>query len=276
MPRGRRTSKPHGSVAAPAGALEEVGGRGERVGHAVDEVAAAIAVEVHRQAHEGRGHELGVAEGARPRAGEALGGDVALLQDLQRGEELAAEEGLPAPEAGQRGQRGEQRPAAEVAPVVALHAPHRDHRLGIDAVTTLDLGEHLLPLRQHRAPVGDTLLVHQRGEVVPDRGDEFGLGVEEADHRHVGGERSRVGVEGVAAHPLGRGLAAQLGEAGRERGLVGGGGEGQRKRRERGGEQEGAGSHGDGLSFDCGWAWQSSTAGKRVAAWRPAGGTMIG
>ena len=84
-------------------------------------------------------------EGTGPGPIEMLRRDMALLQDLQRGEELAAKIALPAAEAGQRGQRGDQRALAEVAPVVALHTPHRHHGFGVDTVARLDGPEGVAP-----------------------------------------------------------------------------------------------------------------------------------
>lgn len=142
------------------------------------------------------------------------------LDDLERGEELATEKTLPAAEARQRCQRGQQWAGAEVAPVIALNTPHRHHGRGIDTILGLHTRQHRRPLRQHGLPVGHTLVIDQCGEIVPDRGDELGLGIEKADHRHVGREPGGVGIERFGAHPFGHRLATQSGEAGGERRLV--------------------------------------------------------
>ena len=55
-----------GFAAAVAGVLQKLGGGGQRVGHGVDDVAPAVAVEVDRAAEEGAGHELRLPEGAGP------------------------------------------------------------------------------------------------------------------------------------------------------------------------------------------------------------------
>src|SRR5687767_14061759 len=96
----------------PAGALQEVRRGAERVGHRVDDIAAAVAVEVDRRALESGRHELGLAERARPRAGERLGPHVAALQDAQRRDQLAAKVALAPAEARDRRQRAHQRAAA--------------------------------------------------------------------------------------------------------------------------------------------------------------------
>src|SRR5262245_57423642 len=54
----------------PAIALEIVRGRSEHVWHAVDQVAAAVAVEIDRILHIGGRQELGLAELARPGAAQ--------------------------------------------------------------------------------------------------------------------------------------------------------------------------------------------------------------
>ena len=85
-----------GFAFTPAGFFEEVGGGGQRIGHAAHQVTPAVVVEIHREAQEGGGHELGVAKGARPRAGELLGLHVAGIDDLERIEKLAPEVSLAA------------------------------------------------------------------------------------------------------------------------------------------------------------------------------------
>lgn len=66
---------------------------------------------------------------------------------------------------------------------------------------------------QHGLAVGDTLAVDQAGEVIPDRGGEFGLGIEQRQHagigRQAGGETLEVG----GLHALGGGLGLQARQA---------------------------------------------------------------
>ena len=160
-------------------------------------------------------------EGACPRAGQAVGCNVTFLDDPERGEELATEEALTPAEARQRRQRSQQWPAAEVASVIAFHSPHRNHGRGIHTIFGLDPRQHRRPFGQHGAAVCHALVVDQRSEVIPDRRDEFGLGVEKANDRHVGREGRSVGVVGRAAHALGLRIGAQAGEAGGEGRFVG-------------------------------------------------------
>src|SRR5439155_21008987 len=75
----------------PAGspaALAQIGrGRAECVGDGIDEVLAAIAIEIDGDAQESRGHELGVAERPRPGPVELGGIDVAVLNYPEVGDE---------------------------------------------------------------------------------------------------------------------------------------------------------------------------------------------
>ena len=64
-----------------------------------------VAVEILRIGQEGRGHELRVPQRPGPRAVEILRRHVALLQDLQRIDQLALEEAAAAALVGQRRQR---------------------------------------------------------------------------------------------------------------------------------------------------------------------------
>ena len=102
-----------GLAGDPAVLLQVVGGRGDDVGHRVDDVAAAVAVEVDGVALERRRHELRRPEGAGPGADQPVGADVAALEDFQRGEELVAEIALPPADAGERRGRADHRPVAD-------------------------------------------------------------------------------------------------------------------------------------------------------------------
>ncbi|MCW0450422.1 hypothetical protein NB706_003256 [Xanthomonas sacchari] len=137
-----------------------------------------------------------MAEGAGPGPGQALGPQVASLQQLQQCEQLAAEERLAAAFAGQGQQRHQQRALAGDAAVVALHAPHRDHRLRVDTVLLRHLREQVAVRGEHGAAVVDALAVDQAGQVVPDRRGELGLGVEQRQHARVRLQTGGEAVEG--------------------------------------------------------------------------------
>ncbi len=157
-----------------------------------------------------------MAEGPGPGAGDAGVADVAGLQQLQGGEELALEERLAAPVAGQGRQRGQQRTLAEDPPVVAFHAPHRHHRVLVHAVARGHLVEQLVVLGEHRLAIADPLLVHQTGQVVPQRGGELRLRVEQVEHAEVGLQAAGEALITVGGNALRLGLLLQAGEAGRE------------------------------------------------------------
>src|SRR5690606_6334659 len=102
------------------------------------------------------------------------------------------------------------------------------------------------------AAVGHAFVVHQAGQVVPDRGGELGLRVEQVEHAAVGRDPRHVVVEGLAGDAAGDGLRAQAaGDAaavlrivGRLRGRGRGGGwllchRGQRQRAGQDGEGNG-------------------------------------
>jgi hypothetical protein len=153
MPHGRR---------APAGALEVVGGGGQRIGNAADQIAAAIAITVDRDACVGAGHELRVPEGAGPGAGEPCACRSPRSISLSSASSSPRKK-LAAAGAGQRGQRLQQRALAEHAAVVALHAPDRDDGGRIDAVLRGHPIEQVAMLLQQGAAIIHALAIDQRG-----------------------------------------------------------------------------------------------------------------
>ncbi|EXI72584.1 MAG: hypothetical protein AW07_03189 [Candidatus Accumulibacter sp. SK-11] len=157
-----------------------------------------------------------MSKGARPRADQTFRGDVAGIEDLQRAEELTAKEGLPPSVAGERGERSEQRPLAEVAPEVALDTPDGDDGVRVDSVALGGGGERRSPLLPQHQRVGDPLVVHQAGEVIPDRRAELGLVVEELQHAHVRAQPFRQAIESRCRHAFRRCVGAQSGHARRK------------------------------------------------------------
>ena len=73
----------------------------------------------------------------------------------------------------------------------------------------------------HGAAVGHAFVVHQRREVVPDRGAELGLVVEQFEHLHVGRKAGGEALVGRPRHAARRGTGFQFGQAGGEAGRVG-------------------------------------------------------
>ncbi|GAE53076.1 UDP-N-acetylmuramyl tripeptide synthase [Xanthomonas arboricola pv. pruni str. MAFF 311562] len=228
-----------GTGTLPAGLDQIVGGGGQRVGNAGDQVAAAVAVAVHRDAGIGRGHELGLPEGAGPGAGQAIRRQIALLQQAEQGKQFATEERLATARARQRSQRDQQRALAGDTAVVALHAPDRHDGGRIDPGLFGQARKQIAVGGQHGLAVGDALTVDQAGEVVPDRGGEFGLGIEQRQHAGIGRQAGGEALEVGGRHALGGGLGLQAGQAAVE-GRIGAGDQ-RRQRQQR--RQDAPGRH---------------------------------
>ena len=131
-----------GLAALPAEADEEIRGRSERVGHALDQVAAAVAVEVDRVFEIVRGGELHAAELAgpvrRPCRRHAWS---PRCDDAQRVHQLRAEVVAAPAVIGERRQRRQDLEFAEIAAEVALQAPEGGDDRRRHAVFLLDLAE---------------------------------------------------------------------------------------------------------------------------------------
>ncbi len=205
----------------PAVGLQIVGGRGDHVGDRIDHVAAAVVIEVDGEALERGRHELRRAEGAGPRADQAVGLDVAARRNLQRGEKLLAEVVAAAADTGERRGRAQHRAVAALGAVIRFHTPDRRDDVMIDAIGALDRGENRGVLRQQLAPARDALLAHQRVEIIPRRFIEFGLGIEQVHDAQVRREPGGQLLESLAADAAPLGLRPQAGNAIAE---VGGGG----------------------------------------------------
>src|SRR5580700_5285351 len=78
-------------VAAPAEPRDVVGDRAQDIRPVVPDVAVTIAVEIDGVAEEGRRHELALAHRAGPGTEHRIGSHVALVEDLQRRDQLGAE-----------------------------------------------------------------------------------------------------------------------------------------------------------------------------------------
>ena len=199
-----------GLAGLPARVLEEVRGRGRDVGHAVPDVAPAVAVGIDRMREEHGRQELRLAHRAGPGTDHAVARDVAALQDLQRRHQLLARPaGAPALEA-QRGERVDGRDVAVVGAVVALHAPDRDHDLARHAVARghrIELGpQRLQPLLAARHALGRD----GRVEVVPDRAHELGLAAVALHHLRQVARAVEGAVQGGLVDAGGARLGAEL------------------------------------------------------------------
>ena len=90
-----------GLAVAPARLRQIVGDGAEHVGLAGPDVAPAVALEVDRVAQVAGRHELRLAHRACIGAGHRRGHDIAMIQDLQRGQQFASEKAGSAAVPGQ-------------------------------------------------------------------------------------------------------------------------------------------------------------------------------
>ncbi|MCY1442602.1 hypothetical protein D9M71_589770 [compost metagenome] len=155
--------------------------------------------------------ELGLAHGAGPRAAHCLWLDVAMLDDLQRGDQLVLGELRAAAFIGQGGQRADDRLVALELAEVAFHAPHRDQHLAVDAIALLDAGQQFGVLLQQLLAVTHTQGRQGAFEVLPHRAGELRLAAVGLDHVHVGGDAEEGAVEGVRRNTGLQGLLAEAG-----------------------------------------------------------------
>src|SRR5208282_1523247 len=85
-----RGSLPPGLAFLPTVMLEEVRGRSQDIGLVMDEIASAIAVEIHCEFQIGRRHELRLSDFARPGAARGLRVDVTALNKHERVDQFAS------------------------------------------------------------------------------------------------------------------------------------------------------------------------------------------
>jgi hypothetical protein len=160
--------------------------------------------------------------------------DVAVLDDLQGGEQLAPEVvAPPAAVADERRQRLHERTPAEILAEIGLDAPDARDDVAVDPEARFRGRERLPVLAHGGAPIGDALVIHEGRDVVPDRRLELGLIILKLQHLEVGLEPARGGVERLGRDAAGRGLLAQAREAAAEVGL------GERRRGQREQNREG-------------------------------------
>ncbi len=122
-----------GLVRHPALGAQLVGRRAQRIRHRAPDVLAAVAVEVVGDRVVFRRHELGEAHGAGPRSRHGLARAHAVLQHLQRVQQLGAEQLLAAAEIGLGGERLDDVVGRLVHPERRLPAPDRQHELALHA-----------------------------------------------------------------------------------------------------------------------------------------------
>ena len=123
--------------------------------------------------------------------------DVAVLNDLQRGEELGPEIArAPMAAAGEGRERLHHRAGAKAAAIIGFDAPDRRDRRRVDAETALRERERLAIAGHHGLPVANAFVIDEPGEVVPDRRLEFRLDLRHGEHVGVGREPACDFVEG--------------------------------------------------------------------------------
>ncbi len=165
----------------------------------------SVAVEIDGVAFEDGGHELRAAEGPRPRALELIGGDVAVVENLQHRQELILEIVLTPADAGERGGRADERTLAGDRPELGLDAPDRRHHVAVDPVGVLDGVEGRLVLRQEFAAARNAFLGNQEVEVLPQRFLELRLRIEQVHDAQIGRQPRRVPVKTLARDAATRG-----------------------------------------------------------------------
>ena len=141
-----------GLPAIPALRFERVGGRGERVRDRVPDVALPVAVEVDGELLEVFRHELRVAHSTCPGALELSARGVALLDDLERGDQLRAELVRATPHEGLRGDRADGVVWAIDLAEARLASPDGDDDACRHAILLLDGDERRPVLRDLGAP----------------------------------------------------------------------------------------------------------------------------
>jgi hypothetical protein len=172
--------------------------RAERVGDVVPDVAFTVAVLVDRVVVIGCGNELRVAHGAGPRSVHALEGDVAVLEDLQRGDDLRFGELGLGPGAVERAERADDVLVAGLRAVVRLHTPDGDEDVTVDAVFGFELIEQCLVLDQLLLARLDALVRDHAVDIFADRLHVFWLVIRHLDHFGIGRETLKRAVERLA------------------------------------------------------------------------------
>ena len=155
-----------GLAALPPIAFEIIGGGGEYVGDAVNEIAAAVAVVIDGVFEIGRRQELGLANLAGPSAAHFAGAHVAAVDDAQRIQELGPEFVRAAAIVGQRRQRAKGRESARVGAEVGFEAPDGDNDRARHSVLLLDAAEDRAVLLKKPCPAPQPGRHHAAGKLL--------------------------------------------------------------------------------------------------------------
>ena len=158
----------------------------------------AVAGLVDRVFQVARRHELGVAHGACPGAAQLAALDIALLDQLQRSQELVTEEVAAIADVRQRRERADHVLVALERAVIGLHPPDAEDDLLGHAIAGFGLGQHAGMSLQHLAAARDAAAADSAVEIAPDRRGEFRLLAGKRDDGRIGRHALESQVEGLA------------------------------------------------------------------------------
>ena len=191
---------------------QKIGDRAEHVGAVVPDVAAAVAVVIDRIAQKGRRHELALAHRPGPRAGHVADADIALVDDAQGRDQLAAEIGPAPPVEAKRGERRHHHVIAGDLAEIAFHPPQSDDKARLDIVAPPDRVEQAPIVVELAARILDALRAHRLLQILGEGQHLLGLvTVELDDMRQVLGIAQRQ-IDRRRANALRRRLAPDRGE----------------------------------------------------------------
>src|SRR5262249_49521390 len=164
-----------GPARDPTVFFQIVGRGGNDVRHRVDDIAAAISVEIHRIFLKRSRHELRRPKSAGPRSDQVIGPDVSTLENLQRGKKLLPEIILAAANAGKGSGGTDDRALAYQRTIVGFDSPDGGDDVAIHPESPLHGIEGLPILVKQRPALLDPLTGHQDVEIVPEGFGELGL-----------------------------------------------------------------------------------------------------
>ena len=121
-----------------------------------------------------------------------------LLEDLERGEKLLAEEVAPIAGVGERREGPHHGDRAREAAEIRLHAPYAENDRAGNAVGPLHCRKSRGPLFGELLAALQALLRHRAVEIFPDRSDEFGLFLRQRDDLGIRCNAEKCVVEGRA------------------------------------------------------------------------------
>ncbi len=184
-------------------------GGGQGIGRAAPDVAAAVTVEIHGVGVVGGRNELGLAHRPGPRAEHFLRSDIALLQDLQRRDQLCMSKCGATAFVGQGRQRVDHRFGALELTEVAFHAPYRHQCLAIHAITLFDVLQDVGVLTDQRLPLAHSQRRQGAIEVFPYWTRELRLAAVGFDHTGIEADIGKRAVEQIGADPGCQGILAE-------------------------------------------------------------------